>query len=100
MRLAIEPQAIHMCITVHCKKVQCKTLYKYSLLTTIRAFPSEGRTTWVRRYCKGSYAYCTTTISQYVQVSTINLTGQMTRQARFPMQNVISWTRRAASLVC
>jgi hypothetical protein len=27
------------------------TLYKYSLLNPIRAFPSEGRTTWVRRYC-------------------------------------------------
>jgi hypothetical protein len=27
------------------------TLYKYSLLIPIRAFPSEGRTTRVRRYC-------------------------------------------------
>jgi hypothetical protein len=26
------------------------TLYMYSLLITIRAFPLEGRTTWVRRY--------------------------------------------------
>jgi hypothetical protein len=26
------------------------TLYIYSLLIPIRAFPSEGRTTWVRRY--------------------------------------------------
>jgi hypothetical protein len=31
--------------------VHCKTLYKYSLLSTIHAFPSEGRTTWVRRCC-------------------------------------------------
>jgi hypothetical protein len=23
----------------------------YTLLIPIRAFPSEGRTTWVRRYC-------------------------------------------------
>jgi hypothetical protein len=28
------------------------TLYMYSLLIPIRDFPSEGRTTWVRRYCK------------------------------------------------
>jgi hypothetical protein len=26
-------------------------LYKYSLLNPIRAFPSEGRTSWVRQYC-------------------------------------------------
>jgi hypothetical protein len=26
------------------------TLYRYSLLIPIRAFPTEGRTTWVRRY--------------------------------------------------
>jgi hypothetical protein len=26
------------------------TLYMYSLLNPIRAFPSEGRTSWVRRY--------------------------------------------------
>jgi hypothetical protein len=31
-------------------KVHCMTLYKYSLLIPIRAFPSEGRTTWVGRY--------------------------------------------------
>jgi hypothetical protein len=26
------------------------TLYMYSLLKPIRAFPSKGRATWVRRY--------------------------------------------------
>jgi hypothetical protein len=31
--------------------VHYMTLYTYSLLITIRAFPSEGRTAWVRRYC-------------------------------------------------
>jgi hypothetical protein len=31
--------------------VHCMTLYIYSLLYPIRAFPSEGRTSWVRRYC-------------------------------------------------
>jgi hypothetical protein len=31
--------------------IHCKTLYMYSLLIPIRAFPSEGRTLWVRRYC-------------------------------------------------
>jgi hypothetical protein len=29
--------------------VHCRTLYMYSLLIPIRAFPSEGRSTWVRR---------------------------------------------------
>jgi hypothetical protein len=40
--------------------VHCMTLYMYSLLIIIRAFPSEGRTTWVRRYyniSKGFDAY-------------------------------------------
>jgi hypothetical protein len=62
----------------------------YSLLISIRAFPSEGRTTWVRRYCnisKGSHAYYTTSTSWYVQVRTINLASHMTRQAKFPVQN-------------
>jgi hypothetical protein len=31
--------------------VHCSTLHMYSLLILIRDFPSEGRTTWVRRYC-------------------------------------------------
>jgi hypothetical protein len=53
----------------------------YSLLVLIRAFPSEGRTTWVRRYCNTSKGR-----------RTANLTSQMTRQARFPMQNVIPKT--------
>jgi hypothetical protein len=30
--------------------IHCTALYKYSILILIRAFPSEGRTTWVRRY--------------------------------------------------
>jgi hypothetical protein len=54
----------------------------YSLLIPIRAFPSDGRTTWVRRYCnisKGFDAYCTTITSRYVHVRTVNLTSQMTR---------------------
>jgi hypothetical protein len=58
------------------------TLHMYSLLIPIRAFPSEGRTTYVRRYYnirKGSDAYYTTNTSWYVQVSTINQTSQMTR---------------------
>jgi hypothetical protein len=75
----------------------------YSLLIQTRAFPSEGRTTWVRRYCnisKGSNAYCTTSTSRYVQVRTVSLTSQMTRQARFPMHDVIPHARQAASLDC
>jgi hypothetical protein len=82
--------------------VHYKTLYMFSLLIPIRAFPSEGRTTWVCRYCnisKGSCAYCTTITSRYVQVRTVNLTSQMTRQARFPMHNVIPHTGRHASSV-
>jgi hypothetical protein len=58
------------------------TLYKYSLLIQIRAFSSDGCTTWVRRYCnisKGFDAYCTTSTSRYVLVRTVNLTSQMTR---------------------
>jgi hypothetical protein len=75
----------------------------YSLLIPIRAFPSEGRTTWVRRYwniSKGSDAYCTASTSRDVHVRTDNLTSHTTRQARFPMQNVIPHARRAASLDC
>jgi hypothetical protein len=30
------------------------TLYMYSLLIPVRAFPSEGRRTWVRRYCNSA----------------------------------------------
>jgi hypothetical protein len=74
----------------------------YSLLILILAFPSEGRTTWVRRYCnisKGFDAYYTST-SRYIHARTISLTSQMTRQARFPMQNVIPHTGRDASQVC
>jgi hypothetical protein len=77
------------------------TFYIYSLLIPIRAFPSEGRITWVLRYfniSKGSYAYCTTSTSRYVHVRTIHLTSQTTRQARFPMQNVIPHTGRDAPL--
>jgi hypothetical protein len=62
------------------------TLYIYSLLNPIRAFPSDGRTTWVRRYCnihKGFDAYCTTNTSWYVQVRTFNLTSHMTRLSEF-----------------
>jgi hypothetical protein len=29
----------------------CMTLYMYALINSIRAFPSDGRTPWVRRYC-------------------------------------------------
>jgi hypothetical protein len=65
------------------------TLYNYSLLITIRAFPSEGRTMWVRRYCN---------IAR-VLMRNVNLTSHMTRQARFPIHNVIPQTGRAASLV-
>jgi hypothetical protein len=38
--------------------VHSNTLYMYSLLNPIHALPSDGRTTWVRRYCniyKGSH---------------------------------------------
>jgi hypothetical protein len=58
----------------------------YSLLIPIRAFPLDGRTTWVRRYCniyKGTDAYSTTNTYWYVQVRTINLTSQMTRLSEF-----------------
>jgi hypothetical protein len=54
----------------------------YSLLIPIRAFPSDGSTMWVRRYCnvsKGSDAYCTTSTSRYVHVRILNLTSRMTR---------------------
>jgi hypothetical protein len=57
-------------------------LYMYSLLIPIRAFPSDGRTTWVRRYCnirKGYDAYYTTNTSWYVHVRRVNLTSHMTR---------------------
>jgi hypothetical protein len=70
--------------------IHCMTLYRYSLLIPISAFPSEGRTTWVRRYSnvsKGSHAYRTTSTSRYLHVRTVNLTSQMTRQARFPMHH-------------
>jgi hypothetical protein len=62
--------------------VHCSTWYMCSLLIPIRAFPSDGRTTWVRRNCnihKGSYAYCTTSTSRYAHVRTVNLTSHMTR---------------------
>jgi hypothetical protein len=62
--------------------VHCWTLYKYSLLIPIRAFPSDGRTTWVRRYGnihKEFDAYYTTSTFRYVQVRTVNLTSQKTR---------------------
>jgi hypothetical protein len=62
--------------------LHCMTLYMYSLLIPIRAFPSDARTTWVRRYYnihKGYDAYCTTITSWYVQVRTYNLTSQKTR---------------------
>jgi hypothetical protein len=48
-----------MCDEYSLATVHCRTLYMYSLLILIRAFPSDGRTTWVRRYCnvsKGSDA--------------------------------------------
>jgi hypothetical protein len=107
------PPPIHrFCLAKKCRRgrscdkyshatVHYKTLYMYSLQIPIRTFPSEGRTTWVRRYCnisKGFDAYCTAITSQYVLIRTMNLISQMTRQARFPMQNVIPRARRAASL--
>jgi hypothetical protein len=64
--------------------VHYMALYMYSLLIPIRAFPSDGRTTWVRHYCnihKGSDAHCTTSTSRYGQVRRVNLTSQMTRQS-------------------
>jgi hypothetical protein len=83
----------------------------YSLLNTIRAFPSEGRgymgTSLLHGYnmdtslqhgyakynmgtsllqiSKGSDAYCTTSTFRYVHVRRVSLTSEMTRQARFPM---------------
>jgi hypothetical protein len=83
--------------------VHYMTLYMYSLLIPIRAFPSEGRTTWVSRYSnisKGSDAYYTTITSRYVHVRTFHLTSQMMPQARYPMHNVIPPTGRDASHVC
>jgi hypothetical protein len=71
-----------MCDAYTHATVHCRIVYKYSLLIPIRAFPSDGRTTWVRRYCnihKGFDAYCTTNTFWYVQVLTINLTSHMTR---------------------
>jgi hypothetical protein len=80
------------------------TLYKYSLLIPIRAFPSEGRTAWVRRYCNLAMRVLRRIVlpintSMYVQVRKVNLTSQITRQARFPRQNVIPHTEQAASLI-
>jgi hypothetical protein len=66
--------------------VHCMTLYMYSLLIPILDFPSDGRTTWVRRYCniqKGFDAYSTTNTLWYVQVRTVNLTSEMTRLSKF-----------------
>jgi hypothetical protein len=83
-------------------KVHYIKLYKYSLLNTIRAFPSEGRTTWVRRYNNLASFLMRTLLPVPPgthKVRTLNPTNQMTRQARFPMQNAIPRTGRAASLV-
>jgi hypothetical protein len=58
------------------------TLYRYLLLIPNRAFPTDGRTMWVRRYCnisKDSDAYCTTNTFRYVHVRTDNLTSHKTR---------------------
>jgi hypothetical protein len=80
------------------------TLCMYSLLIPIRAFLSEGRTMWERRYCstsKTSDAYSTTITShRYAQIRKVNLTNHTTRLARFPVQNVIPHTGRDASQVC
>jgi hypothetical protein len=46
-------QIHHPCMCDECDPatIHRKTVYMYSLLFPIRAFPSEGRTSWVRRYC-------------------------------------------------
>jgi hypothetical protein len=46
----------------HAATTHCMTLYKYSLLNLIRAFPSEGRRSWVRRYCKLARAVMRTSL--------------------------------------
>jgi hypothetical protein len=40
-----------VCDECNLVKVHYGTLYMYLLLIPVRAFPSEGCTTWVRRYC-------------------------------------------------
>jgi hypothetical protein len=40
-----------MCVEYGPTTVHDMTLYNHSLLNAIRAFPSEGRKTLVRRYC-------------------------------------------------
>jgi hypothetical protein len=80
------PCAIGECDEYIHATIHCMTLYMYSLLIPIRGFPSDGRTTWVRRYCnisKGHDAYCMTSTSGYVHVRTVNLTSQMTRLSEF-----------------
>jgi hypothetical protein len=42
----------HHCDECIYTKVHCMTLYMYSFLIPIRAFLTEGRTSWVRRYYK------------------------------------------------
>jgi hypothetical protein len=69
-----------MCDEYSHATLHCRPLYMYSLLILIRAFPSDGRTRWVRRnISKGSDAYCTTRSCRYVHARTVNLISQMTR---------------------
>jgi hypothetical protein len=74
------------------------------LVTNSNSCFSIGRTynvgTSLLQISEGFDAYCTTSTSRYVHVRTINLTSEMTRQASFPMQNVIPQARRAALLDC
>jgi hypothetical protein len=86
VQMLLHASLLNRCDEYSHATVHCRTLYRYSLLIPIRAFPSDGGTTWVRRYCnihKGSDAYCTTNTSWYVQVRTLNLTSQMTRLSEF-----------------
>jgi hypothetical protein len=65
-------QIVRNCDEYNHATLHCMTLYMYSLLIPIRTFPSDGRTTWVRRYSdihKGFDAYCTTNTSWYVHVA-------------------------------
>jgi hypothetical protein len=45
------PRGGYECDDYSLVRVHCKTLYMYSLLNLVHGIPSEGRTSWVRRYC-------------------------------------------------
>jgi hypothetical protein len=51
MRVLVTVTSTTRCDKYSHATLHCRTFYMYSLRILIRAFPSEGRTAWVRRYC-------------------------------------------------